>query len=46
VRFIGVDLAWAQRGGSGLCLIEDGAVIASVLVGSDQELLDWLQPLT
>ncbi|MEN3341672.1 MAG: hypothetical protein V7644_1076 [Actinomycetota bacterium] len=45
MRFIGVDLAWARRAGSGLCLVEDGEVRASGRVGGDAELLDWLQPL-
>jgi predicted RNase H-like nuclease len=45
MRFIGVDLAWTARGGTGLCAIEENRVIASGRVGSDDELLRWLKPL-
>jgi predicted RNase H-like nuclease len=42
MRFIGVDLAWTRRGGSGVCLVDDGAVHDSGRLGSDDELLAWL----
>jgi predicted RNase H-like nuclease len=45
MRFIGVDLAWTARGGTGLCAIEDNSVQASGRVRSDEELLRWLRPL-
>ena len=45
MRFIGVDLAWTARGGTGLCAIEENSVQASGRVGSDEELLRWLRPL-
>ncbi len=45
MRFIGVDLAWTARGGTGLCAIEENSVQASDRVGSDEELLRWLRPL-
>jgi predicted RNase H-like nuclease len=45
MRFIGVDLAWTGRGGTGLCVIEGGRVEASTRVQSDEELLNWLRPL-
>lgn len=44
MRFVGVDLAWTSRGGTGLCVIEDGRVEASSRLGSDEELLRWLRP--
>ncbi len=43
MRFIGVDLAWST-GGTGLCLVEEGAVRASTLVRSDAEILEWIEP--
>jgi predicted RNase H-like nuclease len=45
MRFIGVDLAWTSRGGTGLCAIEANSVRASGRVGSDDELLAWLRPM-
>lgn len=45
MRFIGVDLAWTARGGTGLCAIVENRVHASGRVGSDEELLRWLRPL-
>jgi predicted RNase H-like nuclease len=44
VRFVGVDLAWTARGGTGLCAVEANAVRASARVGTDEELLGWLEP--
>jgi predicted RNase H-like nuclease len=46
VRFVGVDLAWTSRGRTGLCAVEDGAVLASDTVTSDRELIEWLTPLS
>src|SRR5882762_8856541 len=45
MRFIGVDLAWTRRGGSGVCVVEDGVVRDSGRVGSDKDLLGWIAPL-
>jgi predicted RNase H-like nuclease len=45
VRFIGVDLAWTTRGGTGLCVVEGGVVRASARVGGDAKLMAWLTPL-
>jgi predicted RNase H-like nuclease len=45
MRFIGVDLAWTSRRGTGLCVIERNRVQASGRVGGDEELLRWLKPL-
>ena len=45
MRFVGVDLAWTARGGTGLCTIEENAVQASDRLGTDEELLRWLRPL-
>ena len=45
MRFVGVDLAWTARGGTGLCVIEENAVQASDRLGTDEELLRWLRPL-
>jgi predicted RNase H-like nuclease len=44
MRFVGVDLAWTTRGGSGVCAVEHGRVVASGRVGGDDELLAWLAP--
>ena len=42
MRFIGVDLAWSSRAGTGLCTIADGRVISSTRVTTDDEILAWL----
>ena len=45
-RFAGIDLAWGERNGDGLCLLEagDGAVriVETAHVFGDAALLDWL----
>ena len=45
MRFVGVDLAWTQNGGTGLCTIENGCVKRSTRLGSDNELISWLRPV-
>ena len=44
MKFVGVDLAWSLSGGTGLCCIENGHVIASTRVSSDDEIVEWLRP--
>ena len=43
--FVGVDLAWGQRGVTGLAVIDDSGVLRDVATRqSDEEILDWLSP--
>jgi predicted RNase H-like nuclease len=42
MRFVGVDLAWAMRRGTGLCAVEDGRVLASTRVTGDADILAWI----
>jgi predicted RNase H-like nuclease len=44
MQFVGVDLAWTQSGGTGLCLVEDGRVLASTRLVSDADVAAWLTP--
>jgi predicted RNase H-like nuclease len=46
VQFVGVDLAWTPNGGTGLCHVSRGRVLASTRVSTDAEILDWLAPRT
>lgn len=46
MRFAGVDLAWGLNGGTGVCLVEDGRVRDSARLRTDEEILDWLAPVT
>jgi predicted RNase H-like nuclease len=41
MKFIGIDLAWTERGRTGICLAEDGVAVASALVRTDEEILSW-----
>ena len=43
MRVIGVDLAWAMRNRSGLCAVEDGQVLASACLTSDDEIVAWIE---
>lgn len=43
MRIIGVDLAWANRNRSGLCAVEDGQVLASACLTSDDEIVTWIE---
>jgi predicted RNase H-like nuclease len=43
VRVIGVDLAWATHNRSGLCAVEDGQVLASTCLRSDDEIEAWVR---
>ena len=43
MRVIGVDLAWASRNRSGLCAVEDGQVLASACLTSDDEIVTWIE---
>lgn len=42
MRVFGVDLAWAMRNRSGLCAIEDGQVLDSACLTSDDEIVAWI----
>ena len=44
MQFIGVDLAWSSTGGTGLCAIEGGRVVASARLATDAEILAWVGP--
>ena len=42
-RFFGIDLAWSDRNLTGVCALDgDGVVVDERLVGSDDEILDWI----
>jgi predicted RNase H-like nuclease len=43
VRIVGVDLAWAERNRTGLCLVEAGCVVDSAVAGDDEEIIDWIE---
>lgn len=43
MRVIGVDLAWATRNRSGVCVAEDGHVLDSALLLSDDEIEAWIR---
>jgi predicted RNase H-like nuclease len=42
VEFIGVDLAWTARGGTGVCRVMMGKAAESELLRSDDEIIAWL----
>jgi predicted RNase H-like nuclease len=46
VRVVGVDLAWASRNRSGVCVAEDGLVLDSACLRSDDEIEDWIRART
>jgi predicted RNase H-like nuclease len=46
VRFIGVDLGWTARGGTGLCDVEGGSAVESTRLSTDGEIVDWLSART
>jgi predicted RNase H-like nuclease len=43
VRVIGVDLAWGARNCSGVCVVEDGHVLDSACLRSDDEIEAWIR---
>lgn len=44
--FVGVDFAWGESAGTGVCVVRDGRVVDSArLVGFD-DIVDWLSPYT
>jgi predicted RNase H-like nuclease len=45
MRFIGLDLAWGQNGHTGICVAEDGRILESCLVRTDDEILERLGPV-
>ncbi len=44
VKFVGIDLAWSTRANTGVCLVQDGKVLDSALVQSDDAIIDWVAP--
>lgn len=45
VYFVGVDLAWGQRGPTGVAAVDDGGVLRHVgVAGADDEVLAQLEP--
>jgi predicted RNase H-like nuclease len=46
MTFIGVDLAWGQKGGTGVCVVRGGNVLDSALLRTDEQILKWLAPHT
>jgi predicted RNase H-like nuclease len=42
VRVIGVDLAWGPRNCSGVCATDDGHVLDSACLRSDDEIVAWM----
>jgi predicted RNase H-like nuclease len=43
MRVVGVDLAWASRNRSGLCVVEDGQVLDSTCLTSDDDIEAWIR---
>ena len=43
MRVVGVDLAWAARNRSGVCAVEDGRVLGSACLRSDDEIDAWIR---
>jgi predicted RNase H-like nuclease len=43
MRVIGVDLAWAQRNRTGLCLAEAGRVVESAVARTDDAIAAWIE---
>ncbi|WP_217924477.1 DUF429 domain-containing protein [Miltoncostaea oceani] len=46
MTFIGVDLAWGQNAGTGVCAVVNGQVVDSAQLKTDDQILEWLSPLT
>jgi len=46
VRVIGVDLAWGARNCSGVCAVEDGHVLDSACLRSDDDIEAWIRAWT
>ena len=46
MRVVGVDLAWASRNRSGVCVVEDGLVLDSACLRSDEEIEGWIRART
>ncbi len=42
MRVIGVDLAWSVRNRSGVCAVEDGRVLGSACLTSDDAIEEWI----
>ena len=43
MRVVGVDLAWGQRNTSGLCAVENGHVLDSAWLRTDDEIVAWIR---
>jgi len=44
MRVVGVDLAWGPRACSGVCVVDDGRVLDSACLQSDDEIVSWIRP--
>ena len=43
MRVVGVDLAWGARACTGVCVVEDGRVLDSACLRSDDEIAAWIR---
>ena len=43
MRVVGVDLAWGTRNCSGVCIVDDGRVLDSGCLRSDDEITSWIR---
>jgi predicted RNase H-like nuclease len=46
MNFIGVDLAWGERNGTGLCVLSEGKVVDSARRRAMDDIVAWLLPYT
>ena len=46
MNFIGVDLAWGERNGTGLCVVSKDGVIDATCRRTLDEIVSWLDPYT
>lgn len=44
MNVVGVDLAWGENGGTGLCVVADGVVVDSCRRGSLDDIVTWMEP--
>jgi predicted RNase H-like nuclease len=44
MKFLGIDLAWGEVSGTGVCLVEDGSVVDSGIRYSQAEIIAWAAP--
>jgi predicted RNase H-like nuclease len=43
IRVVGVDLAWGVRNGTGVCVVDDGCVLDSACLRSDDAIVSWIR---